>query len=87
MKITVENFEKVLREKEAKLFKALERQKQVECKYIPELNIKDSKTFEEVHKFDFNLIHDLEERIINRIHEMQSLYYSFHWDKYQFNAY
>ncbi len=87
MNVTVENFEDVLKKKETNLFKALERQKQVVHKYTPELNRKDGKTFEEVHKFDFNLIHDLEDRIINRIQEMQSLYYSLHWDKYQFNAY
>ena len=87
MKVTIENFEKKLKEKETKLFKALERQKNLFNNYAKDLYRKDGKTFENVHNFDFNLIHDLECRLIERIQETQSKYYSFHWDKYNFNAY
>lgn len=82
----MKNFETILRAKENKLFKALERQKKLFERYKLDLYRKDKKTFEQVHNFDFNLIHDLEYRLIERIQNNQSKFYSLHWDKYNFNA-
>lgn len=87
MQLTIDNFETLFFDKQNALFMALERQKKVFNKYLPELHRNDGKTFEERHGFDFNLIHDLEHRLKDRIEDLQSVYYSLHWDKYSFNTY
>jgi hypothetical protein len=85
--LTIDNFETVFFKKQNALFIALERQKKVFSKYLPELHRNDGRSFEQVHRFDFNLIHDLEERLKDRVTDLQSKYYSLHWDKYNFNSY
>lgn len=86
MKMTADNFETVFFQKQNALFLAIERQKKVFNKYLPDL-YKNGVKWEQLHNWDFNLIHDLEERLKQRIEALQSEYYSFHWDKYEFNAY
>lgn len=39
------------------------------------------------HSWDFNLLYDLQDRIINRIHENRNAYYRWHWETYGFNVY
>ena len=87
MQLTINNFETLFFARQNALIMALDRQKKLISKYIPDLHRNDGKTFEDVHKFDFNLLHDLEDRLKNRIEELQSKYYHLHWDKYEFNAY
>lgn len=84
---TKENFETVFFAKQEKLFQALERFKKIYSKYLKDLTNDNGKAWEEIHNFDFNLLHDLEYRIIKRIEELQNKYYQFHFEKYQFNAY
>lgn len=83
--MSIENFEKVFFDKQTKLFKALEKQEQVFNKYVEKLH--KYPQFEKEFGFDFNLIHDLEDRLKDRVTSLQGKYYSFHWDKYGFNAY
>jgi len=83
--MNINNFEKLFFAKQTKLFEALKRQEQVFNKYVEELH--NYPDFKKQFGFDFNLIHDLEDRIKERIEKLQSSYYDLHWDKYGFNAY
>lgn len=85
--MNINNFETVFFAKQEKLFTALERFKKLYNKYLNDLTNLDGKTWEEKHNFDFNLLHDLEYRLKDRITDLQSIYYDFHFEKYQFNAY
>lgn len=74
------NFETVFFIKQKSLFDALKRTKLLIKSYIKDLDNWG-------YNWDFNLLHDLQDRLIDRIEVLQSEYYSLHWDKYQFNAY
>lgn len=80
----MEDFEKVFFYKQSKLIKAMERQKKLYDFYVVKLK---GGFFEQKYNFDFNLLHDLEDRLKKRIEDLQSKYYDLHFEKYGFNAY
>ena len=73
-------FEKDFFKKQKRLFAAVEKYKKLHTKYLIQLH---NKTI----KFDFNLLYDLEYRLIDRIKELQDNYYEDHYAQYDFNVY
>jgi hypothetical protein len=63
--------------RQAHLFKALNRTKALIKRYIPELT-----NWEDKYNWDFNLLHDLEERICERIIDLQCDYNQWHFNEY-----
>lgn len=82
MKATINNYEQLLPAKQNRLVKAIERVQGLIKNYIQELP-----EWEQKHNWDFNLLHDLEDRLTDKANTVHSEYCSFNWDKYQFNAY
>jgi hypothetical protein len=76
MSFSLEKFKR----KQDNLFAALER-----AKTILDKNVKLLPSWP--YDWDFNLQYDLITRLENRIHDLQSEYYDWHWDKYDFNGY
>ena len=82
MQITELNYEEILPAKSERVWKAIDRVNRLIDKYK-----KDLPEWEKLHSWDFNLLHDLEYRLVDRSRQIHSEYCSFNWDKYQFNAY
>ncbi len=82
MKLTINNFETLFFLKQDELREAIERCECLEYKYRKHLP-----NWKELYNWDFNLIYDLRYRLENRLKDLQSEYYSLHWDKHGFNIY
>ncbi len=66
--------------KQKRLFAAVEKYKKLHIKYLKQLH-------NNTIKFDFNLLYDLEYRLIDRIKELQDNYFEDHYAQYDFNCY
>ena len=71
MEINEENYYVVLKAKHDRLFAALDRAQDLRRKYLKILmDMKKTRTkWEDVYDWDFNLVHDLEDRIRERIYQ------------------
>ena len=85
MKVTIENYEAVLPARQQKVIVAIARVKALIEKYKEDLY--KEKSWEELHNWDFNLLHDLQERLEERANRLWSQFCDLNWDKYQCNAY
>lgn len=85
MKVTIENYEVVLPAKQNRIIAAIERVKGLIKNYAEDLYKEGG--WDASHDWDFNLLHDLQERLEQRANEVHSQYCDFNWEKYQMNAY
>ena len=82
MKATINNYEGILLAKQERLIDAIKVVQSLIKKYI-----KDLPKWDALHSWDFNLLHDLEDRLTDKANEVHSEFCSFNWQKNGFNVY